>query len=746
MTRLFRVIGIGAAVFLAALVFGGCEQQGGGGYSRITWTATANGAADEELSTVITFSFSEVVPDLRAEHISIAPGTGLASAVEILGTGQSASLLIDVEKAGTVRVSIDKADVEPGPRSVTVYMGYEIPPPEKTGITILSPPDITLYAKNQTFDRTGLVVVWVYSDESVEPIPAGGYQVTEPDMGKAATQRVTVQAGSYTSNFWIQVLNSDKVLSFITVSGPTNKIQELGKAFNSTGLAVTGHYSDDSTSSLTSLAHITGYDKNKRGPQVVTVKINGKTASIEGITTRIGEEAIVRFYTGYGAKTTFIKGETLTPAKKANIMFQHSHSGVFLAADTRTLSLANGGLTLADFDTLTGYNPQKTGRQTLSMTLDGRPFEVSFYVVDAEPAVWFDFGYMRHDGDPTGAGKGAGIDAGKYYARPGETLVIAPVRYLIGYNDDNSDAGVTCNWTVSGGAPDTTIKDGELLHITPQTAGTYTVSVNVTGRNYITGDSITKTAVADVVCYSGPVSDGGKTFSSPLKNFGAGQMCESGTGYGWSLGSAGGYEVWQVEHRASYNIPGNPLASWLEPGVVWMQEDNNANGLPDEMWYELPGSDETSPVRKNLITRRYAVTYFKTDDHGSTNEYGQLIREVYWADSRGRAGMIPGGFPTPWGVTGNRVTYTCTLLRDDGIIFADSYNMDGLAGYVDTTDATFPVSRAVRVDGAPANISAVKFIKVQTGMFRYGGLFGDVSTEIPYADFLPDQRGGFPMP
>jgi hypothetical protein len=172
------------------------------------------------------------------------------------------------------------------------------------------------------------------------------------------------------------------------------------------------------------------------------------------------------------------------------------------------------------------------------------------------------------------------------------------VRYLIGYNDDNSDAGVEYEWTVSGNAEHTTSQDGELLHITPQVAGTSTISVSITGRNYIDGSAITKTASAELVCYTGTVSAGDITFTSPLKNFGPGQMCEGGTGIGWSLGSAGGYEVWTVEHQPSYNIDGNPLTGWREPGVVWMQEDNNGNGLPDEMWYELPGSDETHEYGK----------------------------------------------------------------------------------------------------------------------------------------------------
>jgi hypothetical protein len=139
---------------------------------------------------------------------------------------------------------------------------------------------------------------------------------------------------------------------------------------------------------------------------------------------------------------------------------------------------------------------------------------------------------------------------------------------------------------------------------------------------------------------------------------------------------------------------------------------------------------------------------------GQTNEYGQLIRKVCWVDARGRTGLIPGGWSGVWGVSGDWVSYTGTLLRDNGNICNNRYpNVDDSWGYVDACNldaavddrTRFFISNAVCADGSPISLNSVRFIKVQSAILYYGGIFGEVSTEINTADFLGSQTD-FPDP
>ncbi len=52
---------------------------------------------------------------------------------------------------------------------------------------------------------------------------------------------------------------------------------------------------------------------------------------------------------------------------------------------------------------------------------------------------------------------------------------------------------------------------------------------------------------------------------------------------------------------------GMPFATSNEPGIVWVMQDTNGNGLPDDEWYELRGSE----TGKSTTIQDYEVTYFR---------------------------------------------------------------------------------------------------------------------------------------
>jgi hypothetical protein len=200
------------------------------------------------------------------------------------------------------------------------------------------------------------------------------------------------------------------------------------------------------------------------------------------------------------------------------------------------------------------------------------------------------------------------------------------------------------------------------------------------------------------------------------------------------------------------------------------------------MWYELRGGDDDDALYRNLITRRYAVRYIRApfpawyrwngtryvydsslDTEGiawldllNDGSYSNKRRPVFWVDSKGRVGSMDGW---PYGASladeaGASATYSGTVLRDNGGIDGGIYNLPGY-GYVDTGGnakhlyATFNVARdAIRADDSAANLNPVlvRFVKVQTALFQYGNIYGNVSTEIVYGTNLADQSGGFPMP
>jgi hypothetical protein len=204
-------------------------------------------------------------------------------------------------------------------------------------------------------------------------------------------------------------------------------------------------------------------------------------------------------------------------------------------------------------------------------------------------------------------------------------------------------------------------------------------------------------------------------------------IVKTGTSATWafSLGGWGGYLVMgfdhSVENSGGYDlsINGNAFTSWSEPGIVWVSQDDNDNGKPDDTWYELKGSESG---RRGTV-QRYSVTY-----HTPVGASGPV-----WEDNLGNSGKFPDktyygntqGYPF-W-VPGDTVTFTGTRL-------ADSVVNASISGYVDCVGSQYyKISDAIQQDGSPIHLQYIDFVKVQCAVNADAGIFGEVSTELGVA-------------
>ena len=214
-----------------------------------------------------------------------------------------------------------------------------------------------------------------------------------------------------------------------------------------------------------------------------------------------------------------------------------------------------------------------------------------------------------------------------------------------------------------------------------------------------------------------------------------------------SLGAWGGYIVVKlnksIENNDGYNfaIAGNSFDSSNEPGIVWVMQDSNHNGKPDDKWYELKGSYYGQPGYSN----DYWVTYYRPEAKGNT----------LWKDSEGEEGYVnwigtqhTQDFYYPNWVTADSYTLHGSRLP----IRAEQNPLTGIWsnlpfewGYVDNNGSdiiklevngktieanSFKISDAINEKGETVNLSSIDFIKVQTAINGSISILGENSTEI----------------
>jgi hypothetical protein len=174
-----------------------------------------------------------------------------------------------------------------------------------------------------------------------------------------------------------------------------------------------------------------------------------------------------------------------------------------------------------------------------------------------------------------------------------------------------------------------------------------------------------------------------------------------------------------------------------EPAIVYVMADENANGLPDDTWYELLGN------LAEHSQRNYNVTYYKAEN-----------ANIHWKDSNGQTGELQsyfgGAVSAHWWwphTLSDSITFFGTRLPD----VYENHPVNGIDywlvppgllewGYAENNHGndydsrrgsnSLDIGNAVDSAGNPVHLYSIRFIKIQTAVLQQAGQINEVSAEI----------------
>jgi hypothetical protein len=229
-----------------------------------------------------------------------------------------------------------------------------------------------------------------------------------------------------------------------------------------------------------------------------------------------------------------------------------------------------------------------------------------------------------------------------------------------------------------------------------------------------------------------------------------------------SLGSFGGYVVLGFDKPCinhpdnpfgiDFTIFGNAFTGHAEPGSVWVMKDENRNGLPDDTWYEIAGSN----YFHSTTISNYRLTYYKTN-----------TRSVAWKDNTGSTGILSANnynlqdyyplveyFPDyPLDSVSFSGTLLTTFMNDEKS--GEIKLLPPAFGYADTrprkqgSDLSLPdnpytrevegaggdpidISWAVDAQGNYIELDTIHFVKIVSASLASIGWLGEVSTDVAW--------------
>ncbi len=218
-----------------------------------------------------------------------------------------------------------------------------------------------------------------------------------------------------------------------------------------------------------------------------------------------------------------------------------------------------------------------------------------------------------------------------------------------------------------------------------------------------------------------------------------------------SLGGYGGYVVVGFDHTIvnrpgeyDFKVLGNATQGGSEPGIVMVSVDVNGNGMPDDEWYELAGSE----YYKETTVKGYEITYYRSDEDktpepGSTSAITDVTYQ-YWTDNQGGSGYISRvtfhkqPYYPQW-LPYESLTFEGARLADNAVdesgngsyYVLNSYDWGYADNYPNNNEKiSFNIDWAVDDKGNPVSLSGIDFVKIYTGVNQFNGWIGECSTEV----------------
>lgn len=214
-------------------------------------------------------------------------------------------------------------------------------------------------------------------------------------------------------------------------------------------------------------------------------------------------------------------------------------------------------------------------------------------------------------------------------------------------------------------------------------------------------------------------------------------------GFDHTVPNMNGAYDFKIYGNASYDSFGTltgALGGSSEPGIVLVSKDVNGNGLADDEWYELKGSEYNS---KHTI-KDYAITYHRP---------ASPLSSVKWTDNQGNTGYVyrnethtKNDYYPAW-IEEDEMTFYGSRLKDNAVNEPRPGMPEHWVGYCyaygyadnhpnDEKGALFKIDWAVDKEGRAVKLDGIDFVKIYTAVNQYCGWMGEISTEVQAVEDL----------